>query len=342
MRIAHLLPASATFPLTKHNGRYEWALRLAEQQVKAGHDVTIFAGNTTGEEGITWCTVEKIDEDKRQRNLKLLNLALADDSFDIYHSHFDNLHYFAADQTLKPVIATQHWFPHQEIADAVAANTHHNVIAVPLTHTMQDEDTRLGIPKSSFICHGIDLSLFTYSEAHNDRLLFVGRIHPNKGVEEAVHYALKTNSTLDIIGKINPTEHEYWKRIEPYVDNEQIRYLGPKSHEEVADAYRNAKAVIFPSTHIEAFGQVTVEAQACGTPVIISDVGASSELVKHGTTGFVCHNEADFMTAIRSIDTISRQGCRHYAEKFDLHTMVDSYTKLYEQAIRSIDSVLVE
>jgi len=59
MRIAHLLPTSAVFPLVKHNGRYEWALRLAKLQVASGHEVTIFAGNKSGEGTVTWRTTER-------------------------------------------------------------------------------------------------------------------------------------------------------------------------------------------------------------------------------------------------------------------------------------------
>ena len=342
MKIAHLLPTSAVFPLVKHNGRYEWALRLARLQAAAGHEVTIFAGNTSGETPLNWQTIAPSEATKKERNLALLKLAFEDDSFDMYHSHFDTLHYFAADTTSKPVIVTQHWFPHQEIADAVAFNTRRNVVAVPVTQFMQDEDTRLGIPKTNFIYHGIDLSLFSFSAAHNDRLLFVGRIHPNKGVHKAVEYALATGSGLDIIGKINATEQEYWSQIEPNVDGQQICYRGPKHLEEVALAYQTAKAVIFPSTHAEAFGQVTIEAQAAGTPVIISDVGASRELVRHGKTGFICHDDEDFISAIEAIDTIDRRACRQHAEKFDIHSMVESYTNLYEQVIRSIDSTRAE
>ena len=342
MKIAHLLPTSAVFPLVKHNGRYEWALRLAKLQVAAGHEVTIFAGNTSGEPSIAWRTIAPSEASKKERNLDLLRLAFEDDSFDVYHSHFDSLHYLAADATEKPIIVTQHWFPHQEIADSVAFNARGNVIAVPVTQFMQDEDTKLGIPKTNFIYHGIDLSLFSFSKTHNDRLLFVGRIHPNKGVDKAVQYALATQSKLDIIGKINATESEYWSRIEPHVDGEKIRYLGPKHLEEVALAYQTAKAVIFPSTHAEAFGQVTIEAQAAGTPVIISDVGASRELVRHGKTGFICHDDEDFISAIEAIDTIDRRACRQHAEKFDICSMVESYTNLYEQVIRSIDSTRAE
>ena len=93
MRIAHLLPTSAVFPLVKHNGRYEWALRLAKLQVASGHEVTIFAGNKSGEGTVTWRTTEPSDASKRERNLELLHLAFEDDSFDVYHSHFDSLHY---------------------------------------------------------------------------------------------------------------------------------------------------------------------------------------------------------------------------------------------------------
>jgi hypothetical protein len=47
MKIAHLLPYSARFPLVKHHGRYEWVLRLARIQSAEGHEVTIFSSPTS-------------------------------------------------------------------------------------------------------------------------------------------------------------------------------------------------------------------------------------------------------------------------------------------------------
>ncbi|MDB5161864.1 MAG: hypothetical protein JWM52_372 [Candidatus Saccharibacteria bacterium] len=335
MNIAHLLPTSAVFPLKKHNGRYEWALRLARIQAEAGHQVTIYAGRGSIDDStIVWKSIEPSDQDKRTRNLTLMSNAFENTEHDIYHSHFDYLHYLVANLTDKPIIVTQHWFPFQAIADVVPLSTKNNVITVPVTDMMKAEDERLGIPTVDRIYHGIDLSLFHPTTEHTDRFLFVGRVHPSKGVAQAIRYAKETNTPLDIIGKINNKEEAYWQTLVGDVDGQQIRYLGAQPQSVVAEVFAHAKAFIFPSQAEEAFGQVTIEAQAAGTPVIISDIGPSSELVINGKTGFVCETDDDFITAIKNIDSIDRVVCRQHAEQFDLQDMIKAYDELYQSVIQ--------
>lgn len=339
MKIAHILPASATFPLKKHNGRYEWVLRLARMQAKKGHDVTIFAGiGSTDTSPITFKSIDQVSDDKKLTNLRLLTFAFQDLSYDIFHSHFDYLHFLVADMTKKPVIATQHWFPFNEIAEAAKQNTRHNVVTVPVTQQMMAENEKLAIPSSAYIYHGIDLDMFKPSSDISDRFIFVGRIHPGKGVDVAIKLAKETGIKLDIIGKVNSKEHAFWESLEPFLDGEQIRYLGPKTQLQVAEILPHAKALIFPSQKAEAFGQITIEAQASGTPVIISNIGPSTELVQHMMTGFVCSSRQDYMTAIKSIDSINRKACRTFAEEFDIKTMVSKYDQLYERTIEAFSS----
>ncbi|MEO6109690.1 MAG: glycosyltransferase [Candidatus Saccharimonadales bacterium] len=333
MNIAHLLPTSAIFPLKKHNGRYEWALRLARIQAAAGHTVTIYAGvGSIDDSSVVWKSLTATTEDKRTNNIALMTSAFENHAHDVYHSHFDYLHYLVADLTDKPVIVTQHWFPFQAIADVVPLNTKKNVITVPVTNMMKAEDERLGIPTTDRIYHGIDLSLFTPTTDHTNRLLFVGRIHPSKGISQAIRYAKETNTPLDIIGKINKKEEAYWQTLAGDVDGEHIRYLGSQPQSVVADAFAHAKAFIFPSQVEEAFGQVTIEAQAAGTPVIISNVGPSNELVIDGKTGFVCETDEDYVKAIENIGSIDRTTCHTHAEQFDLTKMVAAYDALYISA----------
>ena len=334
MNIAHLLPHSAQFPLKKHNGRYDWVLRLARRQAKAGHTVTIYAGPGSKDDSlIQWKSLEAIFKDATTNNIALIESAQQNKEHEILHSHFDYLHYFLANQTTKPIVVTQHWFPSETVAYASHFSTRHNVHTVPVTHFMEQENNRLGIETEQLIYHGIDLNLFTPASTKSDRFLFVGRIHPRKGVKEAVIMAHKAHIPFDIVGKINDTEQDYWDEVAPYVDGEMIRYLGPKSLKEVADLMRKAKAFLFASEYAEAFGQVTIEAQASGTPVIISNVGASRELVKDKETGFVCASEHDFVDAIRTIDSINPEACRSFAKQFDIVKMVADYDALYQRLL---------
>lgn len=330
MKIAHLLPYTAKFPLKKHNGRYDWALTLARMQVASGHDVTLFAApDSSDDSAITWQSIDT-HEDKLSNNIALIRTAFADTSFDIYHSHFDYLPHTLADLTDKPLITTQHWFPIDKIARGLRENMRPNATVVPVTKLMKTVDQHLGIPCSEVIYHGIDLSLFSFQAEASERFLFVGRITPSKGVKEAVQYALAAGVSLDIVGKVNEADHAYWQEILPMVDGEQISYLGPLPHSEVAVRMQHARAMIFPSQTPEAFGLVTIEAQACGTPVVISDIGASKELVIHEQTGFVVSSEQDFTRALGQADSIDRYECRKNAERFDIYTMHSQYLELYK------------
>ncbi len=331
MKIAHILPASTIFPLTKHNGRYEWAIRLARLQAMDGHDVVIYSGTNScnSEPKIGWQTTKTIGV-KNVDNRNLFRSALSDPQIEIFHSHFDSLGGELADETNRPVITTQHWFPNAQIADNLNKNQSGNSIVVPVTNYMARKDSELGIKTSGVIYHGIDLDLFhPVDKPDSERMIFVGRITQGKGVREAVEYAIRAKAKLDIVGKINDKDLHYWQSFADKIDGDNIIYHGPKSQTEVAAMMANAKAVIFPSKVPEAFGQVTIEAQACGTPVIISDVGASHELVVHGETGMIASNGDEFVKFMTESSSISRSACRKFAERFSIEGMVKKYYNLY-------------
>jgi glycosyltransferase involved in cell wall biosynthesis len=63
-------------------------------------------------------------------------------------------------------------------------------------------------------------------------------------------------------------------------------YTGSLHREELASAFASADFFVFPST-TDTFGNVVIEAQASGLPVIVSDVGGPKDLVANGTDGFV-------------------------------------------------------
>lgn len=332
MNIAHLLPASAVFPLKKHNGRYEWALRLARLQAAAGHKVTIFAGQESSDNSsLSWRTIEPNSSSRKNQNRDLIKSALLDPSFDVFHSHFDSLGFELAHNTSRPVITTQHWFPTKEIAEKINLNPSTNAIAVPVTNYMKQENSRLGIPCSEVIHHGIDLDFFKPNNnlPKSDRLVFVGRISARKGLLETVQYIKKPGLKLDIIGKINDKDQNYWQAILPLIDNQSIRYLGPKTQSEVIDILSAAKAFIFLPNEIEAFGQTIIEAQACGTPVIINNLGANSELINPGKTGYLLDDGSSLRNILSKIDHLDPKDCIEWAKGFDITKMLRSYTDLY-------------
>jgi D-inositol-3-phosphate glycosyltransferase len=68
----------------------------------------------------------------------------------------------------------------------------------------------------------------------------------------------------------------------------QIDYRGVIPRESLPDVYRQADCLLAPSIWEEPFGLMSVEAQACGTPVVASRVGGLPETILDGRTGFLC------------------------------------------------------
>lgn len=333
MKIAHILPASVIFPLGTHNGRYEWVLQLASLQAKNGHDVTVYCNQNAHIDGVRILGIRHLTDDKKSNNKETFRLALQDDR-DIYHSHFDNLHYEMSNETSKPIVYTQHWWPDENTIRLAQTTSTKNVWAVPPTNYMYKFDTNSGIQSKGFIYHGIDLELFhTSSTRKNGRLLFVGRISQQKNLDIALSTARRTGVGLDIIGKVTQKDQEYWKKLQPLVDGGQIRYLGPKSHDELVHYYSSARAVIFPSDINETFGLVAIESQACGTPIIMKRGGSRGELLEEGKTGFLCESEDDFAAAVSNVSSLQAIDCIRFAKKFDIHAMTKQYEDLYSSLI---------
>jgi D-inositol-3-phosphate glycosyltransferase len=72
---------------------------------------------------------------------------------------------------------------------------------------------------------------------------------------------------------------------------DRVDFVPPRPHELLSTHYRAADVCLVPSRS-ESFGLVALEAAACGTPVVASDVGGLRSLVDHGRTGFLVEDPA--------------------------------------------------
>lgn len=330
MKIAHIVPYSIVFPLQVHNGRYDWVLQLVAMQVSAGHEVTVYCNPKSNIAEAAVASITDPTSEKDVNNERLLRFAFSQEH-DIYHSHFDNLHYKFATETSSPIVYTQHYPPDDELVRISRLYPASNVWAVPPTKFMLGIDRHLGLQSKGHIYHGVNLKEFTRTKSQkNNRLLFVGRITPYKRIEVAIKVAHLTGMGLDIVGKVADKEASYWKSIVDTIDDREVVFHGPKSKKELATYFSQSSALIFPSVpEDEAFGLVVIESQACGTPVITAKGGARHELIEDGRTGYLCNTIEDYVRAVKELGELDNNACRLFAEQFSNTRMFQRYEELY-------------
>ena len=136
------------------------------------------------------------------------------------------------------------------------------------------------------------------------RLLYVGRISREKDLDllAAAYRRLRDEGLpvqLFIVGH-GPYSEAFEKSLP------EAFFTGYLTGSELATAYASADIFVFPST-TDTFGNVILEAQACGLPVIVSDSGGPKELVEHKSNGLITksHDVDDFTRAIRALVTDS-------------------------------------
>jgi UDP-glucose:tetrahydrobiopterin glucosyltransferase len=169
---------------------------------------------------------------------------------------------------------------------------------------------------------GLDLSLYEFCSKPGTHLAWLGRISPEKALEDAVAAAKITKIPLKIWGKMQ--DESYWQQIGRDYPDAPIEYCGFLSTEALQKELRQCRGLLMTPRWIEAFGNVAIEALACGVPVIAYRRGGPAEIVRDGKTGWLVEPDsvAGLVTAIERIDEIDRRACRQQAEEeYSLETM---------------------
>ena len=163
-----------------------------------------------------------------------------------------------------------------------------------------------------------------------DYLFFLGRIQDIKGVFEAIQVAKKSNNKLIIAGNI-PEEHmAYFKtQVEPYIDNDKIKYAGPVNDEQKLNYLLHSKALLFPIKWEEPFGIVMAEAMACGCPVLGFQRGSVDEVVVDGLSGFKSATVEEMVEHVKRLNELDEYKIEQYAENnFSLNAVGSKYLEI--------------
>jgi len=183
---------------------------------------------------------------------------------------------------------------------------------------------------------GIDLSLYEFCPQPQPQLAWLGRIAPEKGLEDAVAAAQITKIPLKIMGKMQ--DQSYWEQICQDYPDAPVEYLGFLSTAKMQQELRQCRAMLMTPRWVEAFGNVAIEALACGVPVISYRRGGPAEIIQDGRTGFLVEPDSvnGLVEAIARLDEIDRYTCRQQAEaEFSLEALGDRFETWFRDILRS-------
>jgi glycosyltransferase involved in cell wall biosynthesis len=174
------------------------------------------------------------------------------------------------------------------------------------------------------------------------RLLFVGRLNAQKGIEHLLHAmsTMKERAPLDIVGD-GPARPALEAIASQLGISDRVRWHGQLPQRDLAPLYQRASAVVVPSTD-EGLGLVAVEALLCETPVVAFDSGGLKEVVQHEKTGILVKPGDRAALAAALDDLLSRDGRgsdlgragRLYAlSTFAPESSARRYAQIYKQVV---------
>ena len=334
MRIAVLSPISWRTPPI-HYGPWESVVSLlTEELVDMGLDVTLFATGDSQTSGklIAVCprpySEDSSVDPKVAECLHISEIFERAAEFDIIHNNFDFLPLTYSGLVETPVVTTIHGFSSPKIMPVYRkydARSHYVAIS--------ESDKSPELDYIATIHHGINDAQFPFSAAKGEYLLFFGRIHPHKGVYEAIQVAQRAGIKLVIAGIIQDQDY-FANQVEPHIDGTTVEYVGSVGPDQRADVLGHALALLHLISFDEPFGLSLIESMACGTPVIAFNRGSMPEIIRDAETGYIVEDIEGAINAVAAIETIDRSSCRDDVERhFSSTRMARDYARVYQEIL---------
>ncbi|MCF8360792.1 MAG: glycosyltransferase family 4 protein [Prolixibacteraceae bacterium] len=334
MKVAILSPVTWRTPPLKYGPWEQIASNIAEGLVEKGFEVTLFATGdsiTKGELSSVCehpCAEDSSIDPKVAECLHISHLMEQADNFDIIHNNFDFLPLTYSMLIKTPMVTTIHGFSSTKIIPVYKKynNTTHYV-------SISNSDRNPQLTYDATVYNGINIDEFIFSREPEDYLLFFGRIHPEKGTYEAIEIAKKSKRKLIISGLIQDQEY-FNQKIQPYINNDDIVYVGNSGPKDRLTLLSRACALLHPIRFPEPFGLSVVEAMACGTPVIAFNLGSMPELILHEKTGFLVSDIDEAVEVVINIGLINRKDCTDWVSSmFSRQKMAEGYLRVYNEIL---------
>ncbi|MGH7099507.1 MAG: glycosyltransferase family 4 protein [Stellaceae bacterium] len=327
-KVAVLSPVAWRTPPRQYGAWETVASNVTEGLVSRGWDVTLFATRDSVTRARLHAVVDRgYEEDpaidpKVAEYLHISEVFEHAAEFDLIHSHYDFMALSYTRLVTTPVLTTIHGFSSPKIMPIYEKYRERYFVSI------SNSDRAPGLNYLATVYNGIDLSLYPIQELGGDHLVFLGRIHPDKGVHLAIEAARLGGLPLLIAGIIQDQTY-FREQVEPLL-SQTIRYIGPVDVPGKNELFANARALLHLNTIPERFGLVLAEANAAGVPVIAMDLGSCREVIKDGQTGFLVNSVDEAARAMKRLGDIDRIACRQRVQEcFSIKTMVEAYERVY-------------
>jgi glycosyltransferase involved in cell wall biosynthesis len=349
MHIALVAPLHEHIPPLRYGGVERIVSFLAEELVRLGHQVDLYAcGGSMTTAKLVECWPRSFREDgigflndevKGPYGQQLQRVFSDLDNYDVIHVHHGTkpFHYDIMN-TRGPIVWTDHGLLDLPGKADVLRHLHRRCsVKITAISGSQRRALPADIPCYGIVHHGIPKDLLSPSQPdHQKYLTFLGRVVPEKGLEDAVEIARRAGLLLKVAAKIDGVFQEYYeKEVEPRFRENDVDFIGEISDKEKIPFLSGAVAMLFPIDWEEPFGVVLIEALACGTPVIAYRRGAVDEIITDGIDGFKVRGVHEAVESIDKLRDINRRTVRQvFEEKFTARQMAEGYLEVYKRAAR--------
>jgi glycosyltransferase involved in cell wall biosynthesis len=340
MKIAQIAPLIESVPPRFYGGTERVVSYLAEELVRLGHAVTLFAsGDSVTSARLVSCATTALRLDSNVRDpipyymLMLDRVRERADEFDILHFHIDQFHFPVFRPLAGRTLTTLHG--RQDLPDLQPL--YFGFDDMPLVSISNGQ--RAPIPGANFIAtvyHGLPREL--HRPTFNPRggyLAFLGRISPEKGVDRAIKVAQALGIPLKIAAKVDRADEAYFRdQIAPLLKRPGVEFIGEINEQEKTDFLGQALALMFLIDWPEPFGLSMIEAMACGTPVLALRRGSVEEVVDDALTGYIVDSMEEAETTLPRVMALDRHGVRQrFEERFTAARMAKDYMRVYNSLL---------
>ncbi|MEB3273955.1 MAG: glycosyltransferase family 4 protein [Prochlorothrix sp.] len=205
-------------------------------------------------------------------------------------------------------------------------------------HTQAQAATFRRIPDLGDRCfvlsNGLDLSRYYFNAMPQEHLGWIGRLTPEKGLEDALAAVAQSQIPLKIWGSLE--NEQYWQGLQAQYPQAPVSYGGFLPTAQLQQQLGQCRGLLMTPRWVEAFGNVVIEALACGVPIVAYARGGPAEVVRSGQTGWLVEPDSvsGLVAAIGRLGEIDRHSCRTQAEtEFSLEALADRYETWFQQVL---------